>query len=72
MAQLYQSLGDEGKARAILQSVHNGLNKLDTSSEVERNESDKENMITMSTSMMSTTTIRSKESNKENELSLSL
>jgi hypothetical protein len=36
MAQLYQSLGDEGKAREVLQSLHKGVNKLDTSSEEQK------------------------------------
>jgi hypothetical protein len=32
MVQPYQSLGDEGKAREILESVHNGMNKVDHTS----------------------------------------
>jgi asparagine N-glycosylation enzyme membrane subunit Stt3 len=61
MVQLFQSLGYKGKAREILQSVHNGMNKFDASSEVDDNESDKENMT-----MTSNITITSNESNKAN------
>ncbi len=60
MVQLYQSLGDEDTTRKCLASVHKAVNKLDTSSEEEDNESDKENMT-----MMSNTTITSNESDKE-------
>jgi hypothetical protein len=54
MVQLYQSFGDEGKAREFIVSIHNGVNKLDMSSEEEGNYSNKENTTTPMSTMMST------------------
>ena len=54
MAQLYQSLGEEGKVKEILLSVQNGVNTLEEMSS-EEEESDKETTTatTSSTSMTS-------------------
>jgi hypothetical protein len=63
MAQLYQSLGEEGKVREILQSLQNGVNTLEVLmlSEEEGNESDKEATNTITST--SNTTMMSHESN---------
>jgi hypothetical protein len=64
MAQLYQPLGEEGKARKILQSVQNSVNTLEVmSSEEEGDESDKETTATIAST--SNTTMTSHESNIE-------
>jgi hypothetical protein len=57
MAQLYQLLGKESKARAILQSLQNGVNTLEAmSSEEEGNESDKEATNTITSTSNTTMT----------------
>jgi hypothetical protein len=61
MVQLYQPLGEEGKAREILQSVQNSVNTLEVMpSEEEGNESDKETTTTITST--SNTTMTSHES----------